>query len=236
MLSIVMPTYNYAHFLPEALDSLVGQTFHDWELIIVDDASTDATEAVCATYAEKWKNIRYMRRSVNGGTGRALNDGFELTRGEFETWWAADNVLYPNAWAELVRFMDRNPDVDYAYGNNEIGIMDVTGLLEIQRVNLWQEVDQTWVPGKLSKGYFLGCVWVWRRGLREAVGAFQEEPCEDYDFVLRAEELGFKFAHHDVCLGWFRRHPSNVTATKARPGNFGMFVLNKQQVRTGRVR
>ncbi len=231
MLSIVMPTYNCAHFLPEALDSLMAQTFRDWELIIVDDASTDATEVFCAPYVKKHKNIRYKRRLTNGGTGRALNEGFLHTRGKFETWWASDNVIYPNAWAELMGFLATNPDVDYVYGNNEIGIMDETGMNEVRRVNLRAEVDQTWIPGKLAKGYFLGCVWIWRRKLREAVGEFQVEPCEDYDFVLRAEELGFKFAHHDVNLGWFRRHPHNVTALKARPGNFTAFVHGKQRKR-----
>ncbi|MFA5186623.1 MAG: glycosyltransferase family A protein [Patescibacteria group bacterium] len=233
MLSIVLPTHNYAHFLPEVLDSLLAQTYRNWELVIVDDASTDDTEDVCKPYLGKSHNIQYVRREVSSGMGPggALNAGFALTRGAFETWWAGDNIPYPNAWETLMAYLDRHPDVDYVYGNNEIGIMDETGMLETRRVNLWEEVDQAWAPDRLGKGYFLGCIWIWRRHLREAVGEFQTEPCEDYDFVLRAEEMGFKFAHVDVCLGWFRRHPHNVTATKARPGNYTIFVQDKRRQR-----
>jgi glycosyltransferase involved in cell wall biosynthesis len=231
MLSIVLPTHNYGCFLPEVLNSLVRQTFADWELIIVDDASTDNTPEVCQAYCAD-PRVRYIRREETRGMGPgdALNVGFALATGEFETWWAGDNVLYPNAWEELMGFLGKHPEVDYVYGNNEIGIVDDEDR-EIRRVNLWDEVDQTWEAGKLSKGYFLGCVWIWRRRLREVVGEFQTEPCEDYDFVLRAEELGFKFAHHDVNLGWFRRHSHNLTATKARPGNYTAFVLNKHRHR-----
>lgn len=230
-LSVVMPTFNYARFLPEALDSILAQTFRDWELVIVDDASTDGTERVCRNYADRDPRIRYVRRSLNGGTGAALNDGFSLVSGGLETWWASDNVLYSNAWEELVHFLHLHPDVDHVYANNDIGIMDETGLLELRRVNLWDEVDQTWDPIRLSRGYFLGCVWAWRRALRETIGPFQPEPCEDYDFALRAVEAGFRFAHHNVCLGWFRRHPANVTATRAKPEGRTLFVHEKARLR-----
>jgi glycosyltransferase involved in cell wall biosynthesis len=229
-----MPVYNHAQFLPESLDSIMRQQFRDWELIIVDDASTDATPDICRRYLSD-PRVRYVRRDVNGhGAGVALNTGFPLCTGELETWWASDNTLYSNAWKLMVKFLDEHPDVDYVYANGELAVMDETGLVEIKRKNLWEEVDQNWVPGKILRtGYFLGLMWIWRRPLRIAVGEFQPEPCEDADFVLRAEEAGFKFAYLSENLGWQRRHNLSLTAMFARPQRWDRFTFNKARRRRG---
>ena len=237
LLTVVMPTYNQAQYLEAAIDSILAQTYQDWQLIIVNDGSTDNTAAVLYKYllCPQSSKITVVHRYTNDGTGKALNEGFNRSMGEFETWWASDNILYPDAFQKQVDYLAQHPEVDHVYCNNEIGLMDPEGKEEILRKNLWEEVDQNWNEVKLTKGYFLGCVWMWRRKLREVVGEFQPEPCEDYDFVLRAVEQGFKFAHLDECLGWQRRWMGNVTNTKARPGNYGQFVLDKMKKRRGMV-
>lgn len=232
-LSVVMPTYNQGEFLREALDSIMRQTFTDWNLIIVDDASTDDTATICMEYLDD-KRVKVVGREVNGkGAGVALNTGFTFATGEYETWWASDNVLYSNAWEYLVRYLDIHPNVDYVYANGEMGVMDKTGQVELRRKNLWEEVDQNWVDGKILRppGYFLGLTWMWRRPLRLAVGEFQAEPCEDADFVLRAEEAGFKFAFLPDTLGWGRRHSKNMTNTVAAPGRWGARTIEKARQR-----
>lgn len=235
MISIVMPVYNHVRYLRAALESIVSQEYKDWELVIVDDHSNDGCGEIADEFAALDPRITVRHREVNGGgAGLALNDGFRLVTGEYETWWASDNVMYPEALGTLVAYLDTHPDVDYVYANNEIGIMDETGKCEVARRNLWEEVNQTWDADRLlNQGYFLGCVWAWRRRLRDGVGEFQPEPCEDYDFVLRAVELGFKFAHTPECLGWQRRWFGNLTNTKAKPMNSTQFVLNKSKVRRG---
>jgi len=234
-LAVVMPTYNQGMFLREAVVSVLGQTFRDWGMVIVDDASTDDTEGICREYTRD-KRVRYVRREENGkGAGRALNTGFAWCEGELETWWASDNVLYAVAWERMIRFMDTHPEVDVVYTNGELGVMDVTGLVELARKNLWDEVDQNYAPNKAlaSPGYYYGLTWIWRRWVREKVGEFQAEPCEDADFFFRAEEVGAKFGFLPDTLSWGRRHNANLTRMVAGPGKWDLWTVRNAKKRRG---
>lgn len=212
-ISIVMPTFNQAQFIQDAINSILNQTFMDFELIVVNDGSTDDTEKVVLSFLDP--RIKYFKKE-NGGTGSALNEGFRQATGKYETWLSSDNMLYRTAFQEMFDCLEARPDIDYVYGNCEIGVMDSTGLVEDFRKNLKDEISQEWDPNALFQHYFLGIVWLWRRGLREQAGEFQLEPCEDYDMVLRMVEAGGRFYFLDRCLGWFRRHSGNISAKIAR--------------------
>lgn len=206
-ITVVMPTYNQGKFIREAVNSILMQTFQDFELIIVDDGSTDNTPGMHFGGGDK---VRYIRKP-NGGTGSALNLGFQHATGKYETWFASDNKYYPEAFRRMHDFLETHPDIDFVYTNCEIGQMDQTGLVEVKRKNLTSEVNQDWDPHNLRHHYFLGIVWLWRRELREKCGDFQLEPCEDYDMVLRMVDAGGRFAYLPECLGWFRRHYENIS-------------------------
>ena len=94
--SIGLPVYNGENFLEFALDSILGQTFQDFELIISDNASTDATESICRRYAAKDSRIRYYRNPNNQGAAQNYNRVFALARGEYFKWAAHDDVCKPN--------------------------------------------------------------------------------------------------------------------------------------------
>ncbi|MCA9368423.1 glycosyltransferase family 2 protein, partial [Candidatus Kaiserbacteria bacterium] len=80
--TIGLPVYNGEPFLEEALDAIVHQSFHDFELIISDNASTDNTEEICRRYAEQHPNIRYIRQPKNQGAAQNYNIVFEAATGE----------------------------------------------------------------------------------------------------------------------------------------------------------
>ena len=220
IITVVMPTYNQAKFLREAIDSLLAQTFRDFELIIVNDGSTDDTEAIVKSYADP--RIKYLKKP-NGGTGSALNEGFRHATGKYETWWASDNVLKPEAFQSLAAYLDAHRDVDYVYANCEIHTMDHTGTrcVKVQNVkDTLGKTGQEWDPLRFSHHYCLGIVWLWRLALRERVGEFSEANgaeylCEDYDFALRASEVG-RLAFLDRNLGWYRRHAESHSAAIAK--------------------
>jgi len=215
-ISIVMPTYNQGKFIRDAVNSILMQTFQDFELIIVDDGSTDNTPSMLFGGGEKIKHIR----KPNGGTGSALNEGFKHSTGKYETWFSSDNKLYPEALQTMCDYLETHPDIDYVYCNCEIGIMDqATGLVELDRRNLEREVSQEWKPENLVHHYFLGIVWLWRRELREKAGEFQLEPCEDYFMVLKMYHAGGRFAYIPKCMGWFRRHFENMSWKLASSGD-----------------
>jgi glycosyltransferase involved in cell wall biosynthesis len=108
--SIGLPVYNGARYLREALDSILAQTFRDFELIICDNASTDATAAICADYAARDPRIRYHRRSHNIGATANFNQTFELARGAYFKWAAHDDVLAPTWLEKCVAALDQAPD------------------------------------------------------------------------------------------------------------------------------
>lgn len=213
LVSIVMPTFNQAQFIDEAIASIVAQTFQDWELIVVDDCSTDGT---FQHVASKWRladwRIRLLQTEANGGTGAALNLGFNHARGKYETWFASDNWLRPTAFEEMVAVLDAMPDVDYVYGDCEISQMDATGLREVMRMRLGDVVNPEWSLARFIECYNICIAWFWRRELRIKAGElFQREPCEDYDMALRMCESGGRFHFIPRVLARYRRHPFNVT-------------------------
>lgn len=108
LVSIGMPVYNGERYIKEALDSLLSQTFNDFELIISDNASTDATEKICLEYADKDKRIRYIRQRQNKGPLVNFNYVLSHAKGEYFMWAAADDV-WSKRWVEklLANFTDQ---------------------------------------------------------------------------------------------------------------------------------
>ncbi|WP_339379132.1 glycosyltransferase family 2 protein [aff. Roholtiella sp. LEGE 12411] len=110
-LSIGLPVYNGDKFLKEAIDSLLAQTFEDFELIISDNASTDKTEEICRAYAEQDKRIRYYRNEKNIGCACNFNRTFELSSGEYFKWAAYDDLHAPDFLMKCVEVLDKDPTV-----------------------------------------------------------------------------------------------------------------------------
>ena len=95
----------------EALDSLLAQTFEDFELVISDNASTDATEEMCRAYAEKDDRIRYIRNRENCGVIRNFNSVFRLSTGQYFKWAASDDVCGQDYLLRAVEILDRDPSL-----------------------------------------------------------------------------------------------------------------------------
>ena len=91
LVSVGLPVYNGERYLREAVDSVLGQTYVNLELVISDNASTDATEAICREYAARDPRVRYHRAERNRGAVWNFNRAFELARGEFFMWQAFDD-------------------------------------------------------------------------------------------------------------------------------------------------
>jgi hypothetical protein len=123
--SIGMPVYNGERYLAETLDSLLGQTFTDFELIISDNASTDCTEEICTSYAAKDQRIRYYRNERNVGAIRNFNRTFELANGLFFMWASHDDTWAPSFLARCTEALDVHPETILAY--TKTTIIDANG-------------------------------------------------------------------------------------------------------------
>jgi glycosyltransferase involved in cell wall biosynthesis len=107
--SVVIASYNYAHFLPQALDSVLAQTLQDWECIVVDDCSTDNTAEVVAAYSARDPRFRYIRNEANKGEAGSRNVGNAAASGEFIAVLDADDWWHPEKLERQIEAMKRRP-------------------------------------------------------------------------------------------------------------------------------
>ena len=126
-LSIGMPVFNGARYLREALDSILCQTFKDFELIISDNASTDRTKQISLEYAMKDNRIRYHRNKKNIGAAKNYNHVFKLSSGKYFKWAAHDDVLAPEYLQECVSTLDK--DLSIIMCHSRAGCIDKNGVL-----------------------------------------------------------------------------------------------------------
>src|SRR5438270_1690210 len=101
--AIGMPVWNGEAFLSEAIESILAQTYGDFELVISDNASTDATAEICRSYAQRDARIRYIRQEKNIGANSNYNGVFRRSSGEYFKWAAHDDVLAPEFIYECVK-------------------------------------------------------------------------------------------------------------------------------------
>jgi hypothetical protein len=113
--SIGLPVYNGDRFLAETLDSILAQTFAEYDVLIVDNASTDRTAEIGQQYAAKDARIRYRRNPVNVGAMRNFNLAFRRTSGHYFKWWAADDLCMPTFLERCVEALDHRPTATLAY-------------------------------------------------------------------------------------------------------------------------
>ena len=126
VVSVVIPAYNSADVLGRAIDSVMNQTFTDWELVVVDDGSTDDTSAVLDSYRERLGGRLVAVRQRNSGASVARNTGIEKSKGTFIAFLDADDVFIPTKLARQVEFFEKCPDCGLVY--SDCAYVDLDGV------------------------------------------------------------------------------------------------------------
>src|SRR4030042_587586 len=114
--SVIITTYNRVHFVCEAIDSVLNQTFKDFEIIVVDDGSTDNTKEALKRYS---KNIFYIYQS-NKGRSQARNTGLKVAKGDYIAFLDDDDIWVPHKLEKQVAFMDSNPNIGLVHTITEV--------------------------------------------------------------------------------------------------------------------
>lgn len=133
--SIGLPVYNGARYLPSAIEAILSQTFTDFELILCDNASTDQTQAICTAFAARDPRVRYHRNATNVGAAGNFNLAFKLARGEYFKWAAHDDAHAPEYLARCVAALDADSSAVVAH--TDAVIVDLDG----KPVPLLDDVD-----------------------------------------------------------------------------------------------
>ena len=134
--SVGLPVYNGERFVGQAVESVLAQTFAEFELIISDNGSRDATEEICRSYAAQDPRIRYVRSKTNRGAAWNFDRVFELAAGEYFKWVAADDVCGPEFLARCVEALDSNPRAVLAYGRAKA--IDLRGQIFLEEEPDWR--------------------------------------------------------------------------------------------------
>jgi glycosyltransferase involved in cell wall biosynthesis len=202
--SCVMPAYNAVRYLASAINSILGQTFGDFELIVVDDGSTDHTLELLRSYEKRDARVRVISRSNTGHTG-AINDGIAAAKGELIARMDADDLALPERFARQVAFLREHPEVVVVGASVElIDPYDIPIGEDIAKTT-HAEIDAQLLRG--SGGAIRHPLAMFRRDAYERVGPYRTQfnGSEDLDLWLRLAEIG-KVANLPDILLKYRRH------------------------------
>jgi glycosyltransferase involved in cell wall biosynthesis len=221
--SVIIPTYNRAHLLPKAIGSVLAQTFGDFELIVVDDGSTDDTAAVVERLEDE--RVSYIWQE-NQERSAARNHGLRLSRGEYVTFLDADDRFFPDKLARQVRFLDKHPDVDMVMSGWVYE--DETGTV-IRKVAPWRRTGELDLRAWLFDQTTHVAAMLIRREWLEKVGGFDVNfsVVEDTDLWFRLALAGFRTAWLEAYVFAQRVHSDNTMYDGARMKRGRIALLDK---------
>lgn len=205
--SVVMSVYNGERFLEEAVDSILGQTYRDLELIVIDDGSTDRSSAILERRARDDPRLRVFRQA-NVGLTRSLNRGVERATGEFIARMDADDVADPKRIESQVAFMETHPDV----GLLGTGFHEIDGAGRILGVKSFPTDDRSLRETLIRYNPFFHASVMLRRDVFATVGLYDPgwPYVEDYELWLRVARR-YRVANLAEPLGMRRYDGANIS-------------------------
>lgn len=200
LVSIVLPVHNGEVYLRESVDSILKQTLSDWELIIIDDASTDSTAQICDEFVERDPRIRYFRNEQNSDISASLNRGFSLARGKFLTWTSDDNIYHHEALKKMT-------DAAIATESNFVYAINQTIDSQGNFLPSFFGAEKESIL-KTGKNLFGAC-FLYSRQIAVKVDGYRTAMprCEDFDYFLRLSSI-CKTKFLPEVLYYYRVHPA----------------------------
>nr|WP_315190326.1 glycosyltransferase family 2 protein [uncultured Flavobacterium sp.] len=210
LVSIIIPTYNRAHLISETLDSIIDQTYKNWECIVVDDGSTDYTEKVIAHYMKKDNRFQYYHRPADRqkGANSCRNHGFELCKGEFIKWFDSDDFMYPDLLQAQLTSFSKITDVSIC----KLEYYDFVNDKFIKENNI--------VSDNLIKDYLVGNVAfyisgpLWKKSFLNSQKELFDETIsnlDDWDFNLRMLYQSPKITYVNEVLIRYKVHVNSLS-------------------------
>lgn len=219
LVSVIMPCYNGEKFIAEAIESVINQTYQDWELIIIDDGSTDNSKKIIKQYCIADKRIQYTQHKKNKGIPFARNTGIRLSNGEYIALLDQDDKWLPKKLAlQLDKFYINKPEIGLVFGN--INKVDSYGNIIHKAKNIkinFETINQRNLIIHLFFNPFIPSITVmFKRKCLKEVGEFDENILwggDDYELWLRLANK-FKFAYISKVLGIRRLHDNNYSQSE----------------------
>lgn len=209
LVSVIIPVYNGANFLREAIDSVLAQTFSDFELLVVDDGSQDETPVIARSYGNR---LSYLPKP-NGGVASALNLGISHSRGKYLAWLSHDDLFLPHKLERQVKFLADDPRFRGCY--TDVLVVDQAG-------NVLHETKTPWYPrpqalrALFREMYINGSSMLFERVCLDRVGLFREDylHTQDADMWLRMLKH-FEIGRVPEALIKWRSHPQQGSRSRS---------------------
>lgn len=221
VVSVIIPTYNSARYLAEAVDSVLAQTFTDLEVLVIDDGSTDETTSVISGYRTP---VRYIRQE-NGGVSVARNRGIQESRGRFVAFLDADDTWYPSKLEHQLKALQGQSECRLCYSAFTV----VDSSLRTLFVNRSNRRGSA-LEDLLLRGNIVGsiCTVLMERSLYELSGGFDSalSQCADWDMWIRLAQHT-EFLYIDAPLVTYRYHDNMMSRDARLLENDSIRVLNK---------
>ncbi len=220
LVSIIIPCYNHAHYLPKALESVFIQQYPSIEIIVVDDGSVDNTKEVALSYPQ----VKYVYQQ-NSGLSAARNTGIKNSSGEYLVFLDADDWLYPEAIQTNAEFLNKHTEIAFVSGDYDFAKHDV-----VFKHGGYEPVTANHYIGFLQKNYIgmIATVMFRRWVFKEFLYDTSLKTCEDYDLYLRITRK-YKVKHHSVKIAVYRFHGSNMSGNLPAMLKGVLEVLKKQK-------
>ncbi len=204
LVSIIIPCYNQARYLPEAINSALAQTYRAVEVMVVDDGSMDNVAEVVVSYPD----VRCVRQE-NQGRSCARNAGFRASAGEYVVFLDADDRLTPNAIESHLRCFSEHPEAGFVVGDIDHIASDGSYIYSPR----WPLLEENFYEELLRVNHVANTIGVmFRRSLFDALGGFTVSlhAAEDYELLLRAARLS-QSAHHSTVVAQYRRYVGSTS-------------------------
>jgi glycosyltransferase involved in cell wall biosynthesis len=222
LISVIIPCYNQGHFLAEAIESGLNQSYRRLEIIVVDDGSTDESAQVAIRY----KDVRLIRQP-NSGLSAARNAGLAASAGDYLVFVDADDRLLPDALQAGAQCLASHPEYAFVYGHYKLITADGHPLPATER----RQAREGHYLEMLRANYIgMHATVMYRRVVFETVGGFDTtlDACEDYDLYLRITKRLPIYCHARV-VAEYRQHNSNMSLDAGLMLKTSLHVLGSQR-------
>lgn len=212
--SVIIPTYNRAYCLGRAINSVINQTFTDWELIIVDNFSTDNTRELISNYGDD--RIKYLECRNHGVVAASRNRGLDISSGEYVAFLDSDDWWDHRKLEKSILCL--NQDADFIYHDLFLVSDDGTSPLFFQKTKSRKLKSKIFDDLLLNGTAISNSSVVMRRHFLHKIGGFSEDPflvgAEDYDAWLRISKGTEKFFRLPQCLGYYTMGVNNLSSSQ----------------------
>jgi glycosyltransferase involved in cell wall biosynthesis len=211
LVSIVMPVWNGADYLEAAVFSVLQQTISDFELIIVDDASTDASFQIISRLEETDSRIKSISNPTNRKLPETLNIGFEIAKGDWFTWVSHDNLLEVD-FLEILLSNAYDFRAEFIYSDYKV----------INKLNQEIKLAKMRLPDYLYSGNCIGASFLYRNYIHTQLNGYDSSKFlyEDFDFWVRTFKTGFRMIYVEESPYRYRVHKDQLSIKKKLPLSF----------------